>query len=230
MSIYSSWPSGGVRLTVSGGGADLHFFSNCTNFSCQSYSNWSWKPLFSCQSSCQRKWRLNPTIANPHPIHNTLLNLVIDAKSRYGESKSAGFIILYIHATVIQPVNDPIRNHGCYCVLVWNHKLSFDQWCIHHCEVLGIGIDRNNGCGVWQKIFFRFMIFWWWYVLHINAPECGANFNVKWSKNGIWPFPAQQWIFRKIATRNQVNKSIFYLAVTFFFGISIFKKCAWAMY
>ncbi len=41
---------------------------------------------------------------SPHHIANTLFNIVMDAKSRYDESKSAGFIILYIQATAIQTV------------------------------------------------------------------------------------------------------------------------------
>ena len=47
----------------------------------------------------------------------------MNAKSRYDESKSVGFIILYTYTTAIQTVYS-IRNHGCCSVLVWNHWIA----------------------------------------------------------------------------------------------------------
>ncbi len=40
---------------------------------------------------------------------------------------------------------------------------GFQRWCIHHCWVLSSEIDKNMGCRISKKLFFRLVTFCWWH-------------------------------------------------------------------
>ena len=62
-------------------------------------------------------------VLQPEKRYQSLPLQSYGTKSRHDESKSDGFIILYIHTTAIQTVY-MARNHGCCCVLDRNHLIK----------------------------------------------------------------------------------------------------------